>query len=632
MGRPRPILGAIVIILILTAGCLDMAVSTSVNSAGDIEKYQITLTTTPAVYAVMNAPARESGSASFKDMMQDPRPATENGPAFDHLEQWSREGNEVIITMTARHPNAIRDGTTISVVRDGDYLVFRQEIPSSLTSALRTSESPYPEPFPGMFTFGYYLTMPGEIIESNADTVHGNTAEWRQSGFEMPSLYARARVPVFSLDILVGMGAVALVAAGFLIVVYLGRRHLRVPAEHGPEEASGFRQALQWTVPPHSYPVPQPPLQARPGPKETATRYVPYTRSRSSRAATTGGSPERTLKFALIGGSILWIVLFGAAMAQTYLGNPPSPSPQETVYVPTVTGTPLRTTAPPSTQITTLIPTRTAGTLSPYSVDPGSITPNPVATKYVAPGYRNTVGGTVPDSGQTVVLVTPYPFVTDTPLLPRSTSITTALTTARPMTTTPTPSPPPPELPDGKSQPPSEGDGSPCNCDADTYNCGDPLALTCYGYCMALGKGDVHRLDRDKDGKPCEDTKQSEPQPPVPERNKTYTISVRVEGFGSVLPAGPVDVKAGEDVNFQLIRDPPTVTPSVTGSDNYTIHNIVQLDPPTMELPPYQDPTRNPEAIFAHPDSRLTTSYAIPNVQSNHTLRVVFYKVLVPQA
>jgi len=50
--------------------------------------------------------------------------------------------------------------------------------------------------------------------------------------------------------------------------------------------------------------------------------------------------------------------------------------------------------------------------------------------------------------------------------------------------------------------------GGVCRCDSDRYNCGDfsghDAAQACYNLCLSLGKGDVHKLDRDGDGKVCE--------------------------------------------------------------------------------------------------------------------------------
>jgi hypothetical protein len=48
----------------------------------------------------------------------------------------------------------------------------------------------------------------------------------------------------------------------------------------------------------------------------------------------------------------------------------------------------------------------------------------------------------------------------------------------------------------------------PCSCTGDIYNCGDFASQTsaqaCYDYCKSLGEGDIHKLDRDNDGRACE--------------------------------------------------------------------------------------------------------------------------------
>jgi hypothetical protein len=47
-----------------------------------------------------------------------------------------------------------------------------------------------------------------------------------------------------------------------------------------------------------------------------------------------------------------------------------------------------------------------------------------------------------------------------------------------------------------------------CDCSSDTYNCGDfsthAKAQACYDYCTEQGKGDIHRLDADKNNIACE--------------------------------------------------------------------------------------------------------------------------------
>ena len=61
---------------------------------------------------------------------------------------------------------------------------------------------------------------------------------------------------------------------------------------------------------------------------------------------------------------------------------------------------------------------------------------------------------------------------------------------------------PTPSLP---AQPPA---AAVCDCSGNIYNCSDfstqAEAQACYEYCKALGRGDIHRLDKDNDGVACE--------------------------------------------------------------------------------------------------------------------------------
>ena len=50
--------------------------------------------------------------------------------------------------------------------------------------------------------------------------------------------------------------------------------------------------------------------------------------------------------------------------------------------------------------------------------------------------------------------------------------------------------------------------GAVCDCSSNRYNCGDfrcrPEAQACYDYCLSLGRGDIHQLDSNNDGRVCE--------------------------------------------------------------------------------------------------------------------------------
>ncbi|WP_292542260.1 hypothetical protein [Methanoregula sp.] len=50
-----------------------------------------------------------------------------------------------------------------------------------------------------------------------------------------------------------------------------------------------------------------------------------------------------------------------------------------------------------------------------------------------------------------------------------------------------------------------------CTCTSDAYNCKDftshAEAQACYAYCKSMGMGDIHKLDANDDGNPCESLK-----------------------------------------------------------------------------------------------------------------------------
>ena len=69
-------------------------------------------------------------------------------------------------------------------------------------------------------TLDYYLTMPGKIVDSNANVVNGNKAEWHLSGKDLSNMkiYAKSEVPATP-----GFGAI-LAIAGIMTGFYMMAR------------------------------------------------------------------------------------------------------------------------------------------------------------------------------------------------------------------------------------------------------------------------------------------------------------------------------------------------------------------------------------------------------------------------
>ncbi len=86
--------------------------------------------------------------------------------------------------------------------------------------------------------------------------------------------------------------------------------------------------------------------------------------------------------------------------------------------------------------------------------------------------------------------------------------------------------------------PPAQ-EGEVCDCSDDTYSCQEDFATqqeakACLDFCLALGYGDVHHLDRDEDGIPCENLPVGE------EITPTVVIPTPVPPAGTPTPLIPI--------------------------------------------------------------------------------------------
>ncbi|WP_445475410.1 PGF-CTERM sorting domain-containing protein [Methanococcoides methylutens] len=101
----------------------------------------------------------------------------------EYSEVWDEDNNVKMIISGIIPPN-------IYTETDGDYLIYRHTITDNLTI------SDYSEYGAAAIDVHYYLEMPGEIVESNANVVDGNKAEWHMVGGIQPEdIYAKSELP-----------------------------------------------------------------------------------------------------------------------------------------------------------------------------------------------------------------------------------------------------------------------------------------------------------------------------------------------------------------------------------------------------------------------------------------------------
>jgi hypothetical protein len=155
-----------IIFMVLVSGCVTMTVESKVNSNGDIADYKMIIETTATVYNLLNNQA-DGGSLEYMVESQ----------GGTYKEEWDKD--EVTITVT----DIIPDDEKLSTEISDDYIVYR--------------DSRFDDLEGGVITIHYYLEMPSDIVDSNADSVNGNKAEWHiVNSNSMREIYAQSEVPV----------------------------------------------------------------------------------------------------------------------------------------------------------------------------------------------------------------------------------------------------------------------------------------------------------------------------------------------------------------------------------------------------------------------------------------------------
>lgn len=188
--------------LLLSSGCVQTVIHSKVKSDGTISDLTLTFNTSSTVYHLMAQSAREKGYSSLREMFSDPDYYSQNNESadifagnsnFEYKEEWV-EGNVKMI-FKSRAPIKPDSGSGLQIYRDGNHMVYRHGMGSP---AQQESSSEYSGMASSMLPLDYYLEMPGKIVESNANSIDGNKAEWHttlgSSGYT--EFYAKSELPV----------------------------------------------------------------------------------------------------------------------------------------------------------------------------------------------------------------------------------------------------------------------------------------------------------------------------------------------------------------------------------------------------------------------------------------------------
>ncbi|MGB9941465.1 hypothetical protein [Methanosarcina sp.] len=183
--------GLVLVLVIFFSGCVSMSYDAKVNSSGGIEEYNMTMDTNSYVYSALNSQMLEEDGESLRDGI-----ISKGG---EYNEVW--DGDKVKIQISGL------SSQNASVEKNKDYIIYRDQI-GELSTYDESEEDEEDllgmnEAMDSAIQVHYYLEMPNEIIESNADHIEGNKAEWHMlNSTSIRDVYAKCETP----SLLPGMG------------------------------------------------------------------------------------------------------------------------------------------------------------------------------------------------------------------------------------------------------------------------------------------------------------------------------------------------------------------------------------------------------------------------------------------
>lgn len=204
-------------VAISLAGCFTGNVYTTVASDGTIANYKVVIETSSTVYSLLKESAKQGGFSSVREMFEKQGLGSQ-GIKFNYNEKWT-EGN-VIITMEAAESFSADRLKDVIITKEGQFLIYRQKI-GDTSSQTDTSDNPFTGMMSGAISLNYYLQMPGKIVDSNANVVEGNKAEWHFSGTELSGseIYAKSEIPSFPIPgFTISLGILSLIFSSLLLI------------------------------------------------------------------------------------------------------------------------------------------------------------------------------------------------------------------------------------------------------------------------------------------------------------------------------------------------------------------------------------------------------------------------------
>ncbi len=187
----------------LLSGCISINVESKVGRDCKIEYYKISMNMTSYVYDLLQRDAAKKGYSSLRESFYS-NISPEYKSHFSYNEIW--HGNYVSIIITAR--DIPPDGKNIVVEKENGNVIYKDYTfdNKNVSSILIMGGAIH-----------YSLEMPGKIIDSNANIVKGNKAEWYIT--QPVVVYAVSEIPSLGFEAIITVLVIAVVIITITVIV-----------------------------------------------------------------------------------------------------------------------------------------------------------------------------------------------------------------------------------------------------------------------------------------------------------------------------------------------------------------------------------------------------------------------------
>jgi hypothetical protein len=203
-------LSVLLVSLIVLSGCVTVSVNSEVGSDATIESYEIEMTMSQRAYNYLEQSASSEGYSSVKEyMLAESFGNVKNNSESMEYSESSEGANKTITVRFDGYTPSSRSPITVRKLNETTMLYTDR----TFISASEQSSS-------GSIPVHYTLTMPGEITNSTADSVEGDTATWDLSGAESARtvIYAESKISSgFGMMTLAAIGVGSLTILGLVI-------------------------------------------------------------------------------------------------------------------------------------------------------------------------------------------------------------------------------------------------------------------------------------------------------------------------------------------------------------------------------------------------------------------------------